>query len=339
MDFLRCDGEFFLGRLHLFYLALIFMAFLFGYHLGGYGNYRNNIGRSSSLDVEKATDETEASLDQEKILALNRVTDRFVKFSESDISDYLKLKSERDRYYKAEEILGKIMLLFLVDLGIKTSGEQMVFAQSVSQGRKRKDLEARFDLTESHEVAPNFLESTSHHPASRLKSSSEAKSILEAEKQLSELRSESEIENFLKSVSFGNLFDSLRNAHEIDSEQIREMRGTFSGEVIFDSASQDKWEVKLVFFGRRESGNLVGKSKVELAKNGKVFSSSRSNGNLSNLKSLPNGQRGILIEILGGEGFFQLYSVPQFQKLVGLYYRRENPGTYRRFGSVFLFRH
>lgn len=276
---------------------------------------------------------------QKKLLALNRVTDQFAKFSESDISDYLKLKSEKDRHDKAEEILGKIMLLFLVDLGIKTSGEQMAFARTMSQGRKRKDMVAPVDLTESHEVTPNSLESISHEPSSQLKSSSEAKTILEAEKQLNELRSESEIENFLKSVSLRNLFDSLKNAHEIDSEQIREMRGTFSGELVFDSPGQEKWDVRLVFSGKIESGTLVGKSKVELAKNGKIFSSSRSNGHLSNLKSLPNGQRGVLIEILGGEGFFQLYSVPQLQKLIGLYYRRENPGSYHRAGSVILFRH
>ena len=320
------------------------MAFVFGYYLGSYGNHRERIGRPSSLEAENtmAEDtmaETEASLVQEKMLALSRVTDQFVKFSESDISDYLKLKSEKDRYYKAEEILGKIMLLFLVDLGIKTSGEQMVFAQSVSQGRKRKDMVAPVDLIESDEVAPNSLESTSVQSANQLKSSSEAKSILEAEKQLNELRSESDIENFLKSVSLGNLFDSLKNTHEIDSEQIRELRGTFSGELVFDSPGQEKWDVRLVLSGRIESGTLVGKSKVELAKNRKIFSSSRSNGNLSNLKSLPNGQRGVLIEILGGEGFFQLYSVPQLQKLIGLYYRRENPGSYRRAGSLILFRH
>lgn len=198
---------------------------------------------------------------------------------------------------------------------------------------------APVDLIESDEVAPNSLESTSVQSANQLKSSSEAKSILEAEKQLNELRSESDIENFLKSVSLGNLFDSLKNTHEIDSEQIRELRGTFSGELVFDSPGQEKWDVRLVLSGRIESGTLVGKSKVELAKNRKIFSSSRSNGNLSNLKSLPNGQRGVLIEILGGEGFFQLYSVPQLQKLIGLYYRRENSGSYLRAGSLILFRH
>jgi hypothetical protein len=315
------------------------MAFVMGYYLGGHDNYRNKIGRPSSSEVENAMAETEASLFREKMLALNRVTDQFVKFSESDISDYLKLKSEKDRFYKAEEILGKIMLLFLVDLGIKTSGEQMAFARTVSQGRKRKDMVAPVDLTESDELAPNSLESASIQSANQLKSSSEAKMILDAEKQLNELRSESEIENFLKSVSLGNLFDSLKNAQEIDSEQIRDLRGTFSGELVFDSPGQEKWDVRLVLSGRIENGTLVGKSRVELAKNGKIFSSSRSNGNLSNLKSLPNGQRGVLIEILGGEGFFQLYSVPQLQKLIGLYYRRENTGTYPRAGSVILFRH
>ncbi|MBK7843387.1 MAG: hypothetical protein IPJ71_06770 [Bdellovibrionales bacterium] len=333
------DGEVFLGRLHLFYLALISMAFVFGYYLGGCGNHGKKIGSHSSLEAENKLAETEASSVQKKLLALNRVTDQFAKFSESDISDYLKLKSEKDRYYKAEEILGKIMLLFLVDLGIKTSGEQMVFARTVSQGRKRKDMVAPVDLTESDEVAPNSLESTSIQSANQLKSSSEAKSILEAEKVLSELRSDNEIETFLKSVSLGNLFDSLKNANEMDMEQIRDLRGTFSGELVFDSPLQEKWEVKLIFSGRLESGTLVGKSRVELAKDGKIFSNSRSNGNLSNLKSLPNGQRGVLIEILGGEGFFQLYSVPQLQKLIGLYYRRENPGSYRKAGSLTLLRH
>lgn len=329
-----------MGRLHLLYLVLISVAFGFGYYLGGCGNHRVKIGKPSSIETENGLAETEESLVQRKLLALNRVTDQFVKFSESDIKDYLRLKTEKERYYKAEEILGKIMLLFLVDLGIKTSGEQMVFARTVSQSRKMRDKSVFPDkLTESHEVDPNSLESFSNQPSRQEESFSEAKSILEAEKVLSELRSDNEIETFLKSVSLSNLFGSLKNAHEIDTEQIRELRGTFSGELVFDSPLQEKWDVKMVFTGRIENGTLVGKSKVELAKNGKIFSSSRSNGNLSNLKSLPNGQRGVLIEILGGEGFFQLYSVPQLQKLIGLYYRRENPGSYRRAGSLTLFRH
>lgn len=329
-----------MGRLHLFYLALISMAFVFGYYLGGCGNHGKKIGSHSSLEAENKLAETEASSVQKKLLALNRVTDQFVKFSESDIKDYLRLKTEKERYYKAEEILGKIMLLFLVDLGIKTSGEQMVFARTVSQSRKMKDKPVFPDkLTESHEVDPKSLESFSNQPSGQEESLSEAKSILEAEKVLSELRSDNEIETFLKSVSLGNLFDSLKNANEMDMEQIRDLRGTFSGELVFDSPLQEKWEVKLIFSGRLESGTLVGKSRVELAKDGKIFSNSRSNGNLSNLKSLPNGQRGVLIEILGGEGFFQLYSVPQLQKLIGLYYRRENPGSYRKAGSLTLLRH
>ncbi len=43
--------------------------------------------------------------------------------TDSEISDYYKLKDQKEKYEKANEILSKIVLLFLADLGVKLSPE------------------------------------------------------------------------------------------------------------------------------------------------------------------------------------------------------------------------
>src|SRR5688500_10675646 len=54
---------------------------------------------------------------------LNELKGKFRELSENDIADYIRLKDMRAKYEKADEIFGKILSIFLLDLGLRISGD------------------------------------------------------------------------------------------------------------------------------------------------------------------------------------------------------------------------
>lgn len=54
-------------------------------------------------------------------------------FSESELDEYLKLNDQKKRYQKADELLGKVMLLFLANLGLNVSDEKKEKLEDMAQ--------------------------------------------------------------------------------------------------------------------------------------------------------------------------------------------------------------
>ncbi|MCB0385261.1 MAG: hypothetical protein KDD43_07695 [Bdellovibrionales bacterium] len=264
---------------------------------------------------------------------------KFVRLSEEDYAEYLQIKDERAKYQKADEILGKIILLFLADLGVRVSKDQLSFARQSTSEQLRPTEAPRVDDSigggEQLKKSGLSIETAEIGGGKHLAE----KSNTASEKDLDEIYSDKEVEDFLNKVTVNNLFDQLRQARSLNRQQLRSLRGTFVGQVHFDDVSKQRWDVKLIFQGREQDGELTGKAKVELSKDGKPFSTSRSSGNLGkNFSSLPGTSRGILVEANGGEGYFQLYAPQRLNSLVGLYYHREKVGEFKRTGVVTLFR-
>ena len=61
-----------------------------------------------------------------------RLRERLTFLTENDIDDYLRLKRMEEKYAKADEILGKAMLIFLTELGLRLSDAQKEFAKKSS---------------------------------------------------------------------------------------------------------------------------------------------------------------------------------------------------------------
>ena len=61
--------------------------------------------------------------------------------TDTDIEDYLKLKSNEAKFAKAEEILGKAILIYLADLGLRVSPQVSAFAKSAATGNRPTKLQ------------------------------------------------------------------------------------------------------------------------------------------------------------------------------------------------------
>ena len=273
---------------------------------------------------------------------LESLKSKFVKLSEEDYAEYLQIKDQRARYQKADEILGKIILLFLADLGVRVSQDQMKFAKEGSAPLgavepNSRPLKNRQDGRRRKKAA-TASEGSVAKPQPNLPSKGLDK-ILASEKKLENVYSDEEVEEILKQVTLDNFFDHLRSSANMSVSQVERLSGMFAGKVHFDDSSKTSWDAKIIFSGRLEQGGLKGSAKVELSKDGKTFSNSRSKGNLGkNFKSLPGGSQGIIVEANGGDGYFQLYAPPRLNSLVGLYYHRQRIGEFKRTAVVTLFR-
>ncbi len=58
---------------------------------------------------------------------------KLLELADADIDDYLKLKKMEEKYAKADEILGKALLIFFADLGLRLSNDKMAFARNALQ--------------------------------------------------------------------------------------------------------------------------------------------------------------------------------------------------------------
>src|SRR6185436_1827882 len=55
----------------------------------------------------------------------NALRGKFEKITEQDIDEYIHLKDMKAKYEKADEIFGKILNIFLLDLGLRMSAKQI----------------------------------------------------------------------------------------------------------------------------------------------------------------------------------------------------------------------
>ena len=83
---------------------------------------------------------------------LLKIRGHFSEISSVDIEEYLRLKTMEEKYQKAEEILGKILLIFFADLDIHLTQSQREFAEKMSENP--------LPTIESHEEGLFLNEST-----------------------------------------------------------------------------------------------------------------------------------------------------------------------------------
>lgn len=267
---------------------------------------------------------------------LDDLRGKVVELSRSDYQDYLNLKDLRARYQKADELLGKLMLLVLTDLGIRLSPEIEQQVKSSAEGRA-PELEETPQPLLTRQGKGDFGGSSGAEPT--LEKSGKILNWERQEAQLEDLDSEGDVDDFLKKVTVKNLFDQLRAARSLNPSQVQALQGSFLGFVNFDDPNEKRWDVKLSFDGEVRGEAIKGQAHVELSKDGKRFSNSRSSGDLSkNFTSFAGGSRGIIVEANGGDGYFQLYAPPRLTSLVGVYYHKQGVGDFRRTGTVILVR-
>lgn len=271
--------------------------------------------------------------------------DKFQQIHDDDFQDYLSLREHREKYLKANEILGKIMVLFLAELGLRISNDDIVKMKEVLE----------IPLTESDfAVAKNGDASVSAAPecgfsnrgaggtaggqSSAIAENQDPQEWKKFEQSLTNPKSESEIKDFLKKVAIKDLFSEIKSAKNAPLATLEKMLGIFEGTLVYNNQEEEPAEVYLELEAESKDGKIEGTFKTILSRHGDVFSNSTSNGSPDLVKKIEGSDKAIFYELGGKMGYFQLYFINGGKNLIGNFYHEKGMAEFEKKGEVRLTR-
>lgn len=259
-------------------------------------------------------------------IAANTETDslkaKLQELTDSDIAEYYRLRTLEERYKKADEILAKIMQIFLVDLGLRSTKVDAAKAQQVPVAAADKKVDPPASSVQKIEPTPTTV--TVAKPA---------RAWLAAESNLRTVRTDREIVEFLEKAKIGNFDDEIKSGQTYANanNDIEFLNGRFTGIAdVMVGERATNWGVDLRISMHIDNGVAKGSTRFRLMERGKVFSNSRGDGDIRDLREFASGSTAVLLRASPGT-YFQLYALNDRTTLVGNVYRRpsdELPFTY-----------
>jgi hypothetical protein len=238
-----------------------------------------------------------------------QVKNDLVALTKKDFEEYQNLKSLEERYKKADEILGKIVTVFLAELGLKLSfkpiNPAMIEGSCAIPLTAATPLAAATPSTMSSEPAPTPEQT----PLAPKTSSNE---WVKMERQLRTIHDEEKALEELRNMQIPDFFGALTEAKNVESADDLEMNGTYVGDITFfdKKAFPSDWNIRMrIQF--RSTDTAQNNSYITLSKksDNKTFSTSRSNrdGIVKQNFSRPGGSQALIVNVYGDDGYVQIY--------------------------------
>lgn len=227
-----------------------------------------------------------------------------------DFEEYLTLKNEKEKYLKAEELYGKMMVMFLASLGLREQG-------IVKQIQKEREdyvagLERKVQESE-------ILLATKESELSSFERKFEQLSIENSKKEKKEQKPNvpEVVERFQKST-YMSVDDRLL---------VKDLFGEFSGNIILNGKGY--FMVVKSTFRRVGAKRIDGEANILLYENSKEVSNSTSRGDNRAFRSVENGSNSFIVEMNPDE-FAELKYVNNGDFLTGTIYDK----TGKQIGKV-----
>lgn len=280
-----------------------------------WGSY--NFGHKAGLaefDIGKGEEKA-----KEDLIALTR----------SDFEEYQKLKTLEERYQKADEILGKVVTIFLADLGIRL-GYKPIGIGELGNSCPPAPV-AQCPTPPPQHVANTAPETPKPSPKQNL-------TWLREELRLVNENNAEDALRDLKKMIIPDFFSAVQSAQSMTTQDALAIEGKFAGEINFINRKDNKsdwlieWEVHL-----RSPTSMTGPMLITLTNksNGKVFSRTKGNTPGKDFMKIP-GSRGLLVNVYGDDGYIQIYPFENKNTWLGNYYGKVKLGTYQMTGQVRL---
>lgn len=265
------------------------------------------------LFFEKPTAVILPSVSEAARMQLQNLTDQ-------DIADYYRLKSLEEKYKKADEILAKIVMIFLHDLSLRVSDSTLTAMKS-----------GQVPTT----AAPQEIGTT---PAPIQPQDPQPKWFA-SERARDDVRTQTQAASFLDSVKIQNFDEALKSTTGFKNtyKQLADIKGSFEGTAdVVLSGKPHTWTVEVVLNGRMQDSKLNGRSQVKLSENGKVFSNSSDKGEVRSLREFTEGSEALLMRT-SPTMYFQLYYLKYSDSFIGNIYRAESESmTHQFIGTIQL---
>lgn len=227
----------------------------------------------------------------------------------------------KQKYEKADEILGKVMLLFLADIGfrLQKADVEVPIAVSVAATAQTANIKTS--------ALPETYNSAAQNDSDLLNKSSAIKKM-KSEKQILEALDRSLID----SPKIENAKGSV-----LSQNQIRRFEGRYNGTIKFIDRKRENlnvsWDLNIDYTKSELSGSfhlsIEGPSKN---------SKSNDTGYIDRIVSLSGDQEGFLVSACGDECYMQLYYNSAADQFYGNYYEllKGSKSKFQRLGIVEL---
>lgn len=235
--------------------------------------------------------------------------------TEKEILEYYQLKSDSEKLKSADDILGKMVLLFLYDLGIKLQPATQDLILSQIQNQKSGVDPHDVDSSSSPHTSP------SQNTAKLVSSRWQDFEILR-----SQINDDADASRFLEKVSIKDFSETLKLAKNFANRtgQINYLNGNFYGKAqVIRNNKSAQWDIEMSIMGDLGKGKLHGQVSIKMIENGKVFSQSRGNGTLKEIKEFESESDAIIIRAAPST-YFQLYYLKNQDAFIGNVYANES---------------
>jgi hypothetical protein len=246
------------------------------------------------------------------------IKEKFQRLTDQEIQEYYLLKNEQEKYRKADEILGKIVLLLLQDLGVRVSESMQKAAQEPTTQRPDSQLNQ-----ENSNQAP-VVQVESSAPSKVLsQASSPVNPWVQNEKKLSEVSSPTEVAEYLNQVKIDNFEDSLKQSKSFTNtnQNLSDLTGRYKGAAqVVIRGKNTTWDIEMNLEANMRGAVLRGLSHILISENGKTFSNSKDRGEVMNLREFSGGSQATLIRASPSINF-QTYYIKSREAMIGNIYQ------------------
>ncbi|MEM7646951.1 MAG: hypothetical protein AAF203_08585 [Pseudomonadota bacterium] len=275
-----------------------------------------------------------AASDRER---LDKLGSQVQEFYDVDFEEYKNLKSMKSKYLKANELLGKMMTLFLAELSLRISENDLKNALNTAEAIASEDDDSPSsskECSQTQKKCPTLKELADKFGKQIVEIQEKKRVWADREKKLPNPGSVDEIDNFLKEVTMDDFFSEIAKSSFMNESKVKKMQGVFEGVLTYFDPETPDTDVLIEFDGVVEKGEVVGNRKVQLSRNGKAFSTSTGDGTQKGMRQITDSEA-FFVET--GKSYFQLYEISS-SDLIGNFYREKSVGTFEKIGTVRLTR-
>ncbi len=274
----------------------------------------------SSKISSEAREQGELSAKTRHEQELSEFKSHFQNISSEEIREYLRTQNAEEKLRKADELLAKMMQIFVAQVGLKLSQEELNQFGKIP--------------TKTDPVAPvDNQPPAKPEPVQVVKNQDADDRLLEQrlKSRARNVNSAAEADRFAKMLG-DNYAERVQDSQILSRDQIRNLNGIFEGEIKFDKDKATQ-RVSLEFNGRLEKSQYIeGTLSLKIFdENNKMINQTTGSGNVS--KSLSGNANEIFVE--AGRYYLQLTYFPAMDSWGGTYLENEK-GRFNRLGSVIL---
>lgn len=248
-----------------------------------------------------------------------------ISISQNEYFEYTQIKDLKQKYEKADELLGKIMLLFLADVGFRVQKTSAPLPEPKIEPLTKEPLPPKPDLQNVK--------------------SPESESINVGEKKF-DLSGKSSRIKFLNTQK--QIFDTLNKSLIADPKnefskanypaqaQVKFLEGLFSGYIHFFDKKREELNVSWELIPDYSKNPILGRFILKISGAGKNSETS-GQGQFKNINTLADDPNAIIVEACGDGCYMQLYYNAPFDQFFGNYYERNrNTKIFERVGLIDL---